>query len=171
MKATLKEVPLVSHFSSSSRNPFMDMNKTFFPHGTNAQPTWRVIDANGKVLGRLATEVATALRGKDKATFTPHSDNASDYVVVINAEKILFTGNKLEDKEYVWYTGWIGGQKKLTAEEMMAKDPTRVIELAVKGMLSRTKLSRALLRRLRVYTGAEHPHTAQITRSRTTKSA
>lgn len=149
----------------------MDMNKTYFPHGATQKPTWRVIDANGKVLGRLATEVATALRGKDKATFTPHSDASSDYVVVINAEKIVFTGNKLEDKEYVWYTGWIGGQKKLTAEEMMAKDPARVIELAVKGMLSKTKLSRSLITRLRVYTGAEHPHAAQCSTPRTASAA
>lgn len=149
----------------------MDMNKAYFPHGVTQKPTWRVIDANGKVLGRLATEVATALRGKDKATFTPHSDASSDYVVVINASKIVFTGNKLEDKEYVWYTGWIGGQKKLTAEEMMAKDPARVIELAVKGMLSKTKLSRSLIKRLRVYTGAEHPHVAQCSTSRTVSAA
>ena len=96
---------------------------------------------------------------------------ASDYVVVINAEKIVFTGNKLEDKEYIWYTGWMGGQKKLTAEEMMAKDPTRVVELAVKGMLARTKLSRSLLRRLRVYVGAEHPHAAQCAKPQAAHAA
>jgi large subunit ribosomal protein L13 len=139
----------------------VDMNSAFYlKKEDNEHPNWRVIDANGKVLGRMATEIADILRGKDKAYFTPHTDSG-DYVVVINASKVVLTGNKMEDKEYAHYTGWIGGRKVTTAKELMAKHPDRIITLAVKGMLPKNILSRYLLRKLRVYAGNEHPHSAQ----------
>ncbi len=139
----------------------MDMNKTFYLKNENIVPKWRVIDAKGKVLGRLATEIADALRGKDQAYYTPHTDSG-DNIIVINAAKVRFTGNKLKDKTYEWYTGWIGGLKSLTLEQMMAKEPERVIHLAVKGMMAHNRLCRAQLKKLHVYVGAEHPHIAQV---------
>jgi large subunit ribosomal protein L13 len=140
----------------------MDMNKTFFLRKEDERPRWRVIDAKGQVVGRLATQVAIALRGKDNVQFTPHAD-AGDYIVVINASDVEFTGNKLEQKIYEVYTGYVGNKKYLTAKQKMEKDPTEIIHLAVKGMLPKTKLARQLLRKLRVYAGSEHPHLAQIT--------
>ncbi len=139
----------------------MDMNKTFFLKGQDEKPRWRVIDAKGKVVGRLATQIADALRGKDRPEYTPHAD-AGDYVVVINAEKIVFTGKKMQQKIYQRYSGWMGGLKELTAEQVMEKHPERIIELAVKGMLPKNKLARQLHKKLRVYKGEEHPHAAQI---------
>jgi large subunit ribosomal protein L13 len=139
----------------------MNMNKLFFLRKEDQRPRWRVIDARGQIVGRLATHIANILRGKDRVQYTPHSD-AGDYVVVINAQDIVFTGNKLEQKTYERYTGYIGNKIILTAKQVMEKDPTRVIELAVKGMLPKSKLSRQLLRKLRVYKGSEHPHAAQI---------
>ena len=139
----------------------MNMNKLFFLRKEDERPRWRVIDARGKVVGRLATQIANALRGKDRAQYTPHSD-AGDYIVVINAQELVFTGNKLEQKTYERYTGYIGNKKFFTAKQVMEKDPTRIIELAVKGMLPKSKLSRQLLRKLRVYKGSEHPHAAQV---------
>jgi large subunit ribosomal protein L13 len=139
----------------------VDMNMAYYPRTEdNAQPKWRVIDAKGKVLGRMATEIADILRGKNKPVYTPHVD-AGDYVVVINASQVVLTGNKLQNKEYAHYTGWIGGYKVATAEEILKNNPDRLITLAVKGMLPKNILSRYLLRKLRVYAGAEHPHTAQ----------
>ncbi len=137
------------------------MNKTFFLAKEERSPKWRVIDAQDKVLGRLATEIAEALRGKDKAYFTPHTD-CGDYVVVINAEKIALTGEKLDQKTYDRYSGWRGGLKQVSAKEMMAKHPERIIELAVRGMLPKNKLSRQVIKKLKVYAGAQHPHQAQI---------
>lgn len=125
-------------------------------------PQWRLIDAEGKVLGRLATEIANIIRGKDKSEYTPHTDTG-DYVVVINAEKVVLTGKKWQDKEYQRYSGWVGGLKITTAQEMRSKHPERVIELAVKGMLPDNKLSDAMIKKLKVYAGTHHPHTAQIT--------
>lgn len=143
----------------------VDMNSAFYlKKEENAHPHWRIIDAQGKVLGRMATEIADILRGKDKPYFTPHTDSG-DYVVVINASKVVLTGNKMEDKEYAHYTGWIGGRKVTTAKELMKKHPDRVITLAVKGMLPKNILSRYLLRKLRVYPGSEHPHSAQLAKS------
>ena len=139
----------------------MDMNKTFFLKTANRDPRWRLMDAEGQIVGRLATQIADILRGKDVAGFTQHIDSG-DYVVVVNAEKIKFTGNKLEQKEYIWYTGWIGGQKKLTAQQMMDKKPEEILYHAVKGMLPNTKMARAQLRKLLIYKGPEHPHKAQI---------
>lgn len=139
----------------------MDMNSAFYLRTEdNKHPKWRVIDAKGQTLGRMATEIADILRGKDKPIFTPHTDSG-DYVVVINASQVVLTGNKLEDKEYVRYTGWIGGRKVTSAKELLEKHPDRVITLAVKGMLPKNILSRYLLRKLRVYPGNEHPHLAQ----------
>lgn len=140
----------------------MNMNKIFFLRQEDQDPRWLVIDARNKVVGRLATQIADLLRGKGKPSYTPHSD-AGDYVVVINAEKVVFTGDKMEDKEYVWYTGFIGGQKTRTAKQVMAKDPSRILMHAVKGMMGSTKLGKAQLKKLRIYVGAEHPHQAQIT--------
>ncbi|MEX0940006.1 MAG: 50S ribosomal protein L13 [Candidatus Babeliales bacterium] len=139
----------------------MDFNKAFFLKKEEHKPRWVVKNAQGRVLGRLATEIADQLRGKDKPIYTPHSD-AGDYVVVINAKDIVLTGNKWEDKIYDRYTGWVGGYKTITAEELMKKHPTRIIELAVKRMLPKNKLGRAMFKKLRIYAGAEHPHRAQI---------
>ncbi len=139
----------------------MDMNKLFFLRKEDEKPRWRVVDAKGQIVGRLATKIADMLRGKDKAQYTPHGD-AGDYIVVINAQDLVFTGNKLEQKTYERYTGYIGNKKIFTAKQQMQKDPTEIIHLAVKGMLPKTKLARQLLRKLRVYAGAEHPHQAQI---------
>jgi large subunit ribosomal protein L13 len=138
----------------------MDMNRTFFMRKEDRNPKWIVIDAEGKILGRLATEIANRLRGKDKATYTPHTDGG-DYVVVINAEKIVLTGDKWEQKEYVRYTGWIGGQKTIIARDLRAKHPERIIELAVKRMLPKNVLNRYVHRKLKVYKGPNHPHSAQ----------
>lgn len=139
----------------------IDMNKTFFLRTEDRSPDWRVIDAEGQVVGRLATKIADILRGKDKVTFTPHAD-AGDYVVVINAEKIVLTGNKVEDKEYQSYSGWIGGLKTATAKELLAKDPTRILEHAVKGMLPDNRLKAKFMKKLKIYVGANHPHKAQV---------
>lgn len=138
-----------------------DMNKTFYMKKENAEPNWRLIDAEGQILGRLATGIANALRGKDKPTYTPHTD-CGDYIVVINADKIVLTGNKMEDKIYDRVSGWIGGYKTATAKEMMIKHPTDIIELAVKRMLPKNYLSRQVIRKLKIYVGSEHPHKAQL---------
>ena len=121
---------------------------------------WFVIDAQDQVLGRLATRVATVLRGKHKPTFTPHVDTG-DYVVVINAANVKLTGNKLDAKKYRRYSGFIGGLKSSTAREVLEKDPTRVLRQAVKGMLPKNKLGSALISKLKIYPGAEHPHAGQ----------
>lgn len=134
--------------------------KTFFATNETAKRDWVVLDAEGKVLGRLATEVARRLRGKHKPEFTPHAD-AGDYVIVINAAKVRTTGNKLEGKVYWRHTGHPGGLKSTTLGKLQAEHPERVIEKAVKGMLPRGPLGYAQYRKLKVYAGAEHPHEAQ----------
>lgn len=142
----------------------MDMNKAFFLRKEDANPQWRLIDAKGKVLGRLATQVADILRGKDQPEFTSHTDSG-DYVVIINASQMVLTGNKLDGKEYITYSGYQGGKKVKTARQLMEKTPEKVFELAVKRMLPRTNkssLSRSILKKLKVYAGSEHPHQAQI---------
>ena len=139
----------------------MNMNKAFFLKTANRDPRWHVIDAAGKVVGRLATEIADKLRGKDEVFFTPHIDSG-DYVVVVNAEKIVFTGDKMSDKEYVWYTGFMGGQKKATPLEKLRKDPEFIIRHAVKGMLPKNILADAQIKKLKIYVGSEHPHKAQV---------
>ena len=145
--------------------PGIDMNSAFYLKNEARRPEWIVIDAEGEVLGRLSTRIANILRGKDKAYFTPHTDSG-DYVVVINAEKIVLTGNKMADKRYDTYSGWISGLKSLTATQVMAKHPDRIIELAVKRMLPKNTLSRHMMRKLLIYAGPEHPHKAQITKSK-----
>ena len=121
---------------------------------------WFLIDAEGKTLGRLATELARRLRGKHKPCYTPHVDTG-DYLVVVNAEKVRVTGNKLKDKMYYHHTGYIGNLKSTNLEKLMAKAPERVINHAVKGMMPRGPLGRAMLSKLRVYAGPEHAHAAQ----------
>lgn len=121
---------------------------------------WYVIDAEGEVVGRLCSKIAHVLRGKHKPSYTPHVDTG-DYVIVINAEKIRFTGKKWDQKEYITFSGYPGGQKKRLAKEMRTKKPIGVVENAVRGMLPKTKLGRAMFKKLFVYEGAEHPHQAQ----------
>lgn len=124
------------------------------------QRDWFVVDAAGKTLGRLCSELAFRLRGKHKPTWTPHVDTG-DYFVVINADKITVTGNKLKDKMYYRFTGYIGNLKSESLEQALDRHAERVIEIGVKGMLPKTPLGRAMFRKLKVYTGTEHPHTAQ----------
>lgn len=134
--------------------------KTFSAKNETVRRAWYVVDAENKVLGRLAAEVAHRLRGKHKPEYTPHVD-AGDYIVVVNAEKIAVTGNKATDKTYYHHTGHPGGIKSITFKEMLSKHPTRVIEKAVRGMLPKNKLGRAMLKKLKIYAGAEHEHHAQ----------
>jgi large subunit ribosomal protein L13 len=121
---------------------------------------WLLVDARGQVLGRLATRVATILRGKHKPTFAPHLD-VGDHVVVINADQVHLTGRKMTDKMYRWHTGYLGGIREVSAERMLKTHPERVIEWAVQGMLPKGRLGRAMFKKLKVYRGAEHPHAAQ----------
>ncbi len=121
---------------------------------------WYVVDAEGKTLGRLASEVARRLRGKHKPVYTPHVDTG-DYIIVVNADKVHVTGNKASDKIYYHHTGYIGNLKSASFEQMQTKSPGRVIELAVKGMLPKNPLGRAMFRKLKVYAGPEHAHAAQ----------
>ena len=134
--------------------------KTFYPTPQDIKRDWFVVDAEDKILGRLATEVASRLRGKHKAEYTPSVD-MGDYIVVINAEKVAVTGNKLEDKMYHHHTGYIGNLKSMNLATLLEKHPERVIEKAVKGMLPKNPLGRAMYKKLKVYAGTEHPHTAQ----------
>ena len=134
--------------------------KTYMPSAAAIERKWYVVDATDKTLGRLASEVANVLRGKNKPIFTPHIDTG-DYVVVINADKIKVTGKKLADKIYYSHSDYPGGMKETNLAEMLAKKPEKVIELAVKGMLPTGPLGRQMLTKLHVYAGAEHPHTAQ----------
>lgn len=134
--------------------------KTFSAKGHEVESDWFVVDATDKVLGRLATEVARRLRGKHKAEFTPHVDTG-DYMVVINADKIRVTGKKTTDKIYYRHSGYPGGLKSISFEKLLDKKPEKIIELAVKGMLPKNKLGRQMYKKLKVYAGSEHPHTAQ----------
>jgi len=134
--------------------------KTVSVSKENANKQWFVVDAEGQILGRLASEIAKILRGKHKPSFTPHSD-CGDYVIVINAEKIALTGKKMETKYYVRHTGYPGGQRMRSIKEQLERKPIAVIEHAVKGMLPKTKLGAELFRNLHVYAGAEHKHEAQ----------
>ncbi|MCT6924298.1 50S ribosomal protein L13 [Metasolibacillus sp.] len=136
------------------------MRTTFMAKGHEVERKWLVVDAEGQTLGRLASEVAAILRGKHKPTFTPNVDTG-DHVIIINADKIELTGNKLEGKIYYRHTQFAGGLKQRTAGEMKEKYPTQMIELAVKGMLPKNSLGRKMFSKLNVYAGAEHPHAAQ----------
>lgn len=137
------------------------MNKAFYLRKEDRNPQWRVMDATGQSLGRLAVKIADALRGKDQAMYTPHTDSG-DYIVVINLAKIVLTGNKWNDKEYVSHSGYLGNRKVLKAKELYAKDPSAILIKAVKLMLPKNNLSKQILKKLKVYTGAEHPHIAQV---------
>jgi large subunit ribosomal protein L13 len=134
--------------------------KTFSAKTHEVKRDWFVIDASDKVLGRLATEIARRLRGKHKAEYTPHVDTG-DYIVVTNAEKVTVTGRKFKEKMYYHHTGFPGGIKSISFDKLQDKNPVRIIELAVKGMLPKNPLGREMYRKLKVYAGNEHPHTAQ----------
>ena len=126
----------------------------------NADKKWWLVDAEGQTLGRLSTQIATLLRGKHKTNFTPHAD-CGDYVVVVNAEKVVLTGNKMETKTYMRYTGYPGGQRERTASEQLKRKPFALVEEAVRGMLPKNRLARQVIKKLRVYAGTEHPHVGQ----------
>ena len=134
--------------------------KSYTARPSEIEHKWFVIDADGQNLGRLASQVAAILRGKNKPTFTPSIDTG-DYVIVVNAEKIQVTGKKLHDKIYVTYSGFVGGKKEMTLQEMLDKKPEEVIRHAVKGMLPEGKLGRQMFKKLKVYAGPEHKHEAQ----------
>ena len=134
--------------------------KTFSAKPETVKRDWYIVDAEGKTLGRLATEIARRLRGKHKAEYTPHVDTG-DYIVVVNAEKVQVTGNKAKDKIYYNHSGYVGGLKSISFEKLIAKKPELVIERAVKGMLPKNPLGRAMFRKLKVYAGTEHKHAAQ----------
>lgn len=136
------------------------MNKTYLPNPQTVERDWYVVDAADQRLGRLATEIAMVLRGKNKPQFTPHMD-AGDFVVVVNAEKVVVTGKKPAQKLYRRHSGRPGGMKTETFEHLQARIPERIIEKAVKGMLPKNNLGRQLFRKLKVYAGSEHPHSAQ----------
>ena len=134
--------------------------KTYLPKVDLQQRKWHVIDADGAVLGRLAVQVADVLRGKNKPVYTPHLD-AGDFVVVINAEKVVVTGKKETDKEYMSYSGWKGGEKYRTVAQIRARHPEKLIHHAVKGMIPKNRLGAKLLTKLKVYKGNQHPHASQ----------
>ena len=134
--------------------------KTVSANKENANKKWLVVDAEGQTLGRFASKVAKLIRGKHKTNFTPHAD-CGDNVIVINAEKIVLSGNKMSDKVYIRHTGYPGGQRSLTAQEVLDRRPVRLVEMAVKGMLPKNKLGSALYRNLKVYEGSAHKHEAQ----------
>ena len=134
--------------------------KTFMANPAKVERKWYVVDADGCTLGRLASGVASVLRGKNKPQFTPHADTG-DYVIVVNADKIKVTGKKLDQKIYYRHSDYVGGMKETTLREMMAKKPEKVIELAVKGMLPKGPLGRSMMEKLHVYAGPEHEHAAQ----------
>ena len=134
--------------------------KTYVATAATVERKWLVIDASGKTLGRLATEVAKLLRGKHKPTYTPNVDTG-DYVIVLNASEMVLTGNKLDNKMYRYHTGYAGGLKETTYRNLMAKNPEKALEIAVKGMLPKNSLGRQMFKKLKVYAGAEHDHAAQ----------
>ena len=134
--------------------------KTYHTPMTEVERKWFVVDAENKVLGRLASEIATRLRGKHKPNFSPHMD-VGDFIVVVNADKVKLTGNKLDDKIYYRHSGYMGGIKEQTAKEVLAKKPEELIRMAVKGMLPKNKLGRQQLKKLKIYAGSDHPHQAQ----------
>jgi large subunit ribosomal protein L13 len=134
--------------------------KTYLPKNHLEERKWHVVDANGAVLGRLAVQVANILRGRHKATYTPHLD-AGDFVVVINAEKVKVTGKKETEKEFMTYSGWKGGEKYTSVAQVRAKHPEKLITHAVRGMVPKNRLGRVLMTKLKVYKGSQHPHAAQ----------
>jgi large subunit ribosomal protein L13 len=134
--------------------------KTYQAKKEELEHQWYLVNADGKILGRLATKLADLLRGKNKPTYTPHLDTG-DFVVVVNARKVTLTGKKMKDKIYYHHTGYPGGIKEMSAEKLLAKKPTEMIRMAVKGMLPKNSLGRQVLRKLKVYAGPDHPHEAQ----------
>ena len=134
--------------------------KTLSANKETANKEWFVVDAEGQTLGRMASKVAKVLRGKYKTNFTPHAD-CGDNVIIINCEQVEMSGSKMQEKEYIWHTGYPGGQRVRNAEEMMKRQPHKVLEKAIKGMLPKNKLGNQLFRNLYVYVGGEHPHSAQ----------
>ncbi|RDU65122.1 50S ribosomal protein L13 [Helicobacter sp. MIT 14-3879] len=141
------------------------MNLTTMAKNTNINREWIVLDAKDEVFGRLITKVAIYLRGKHKPSYTPHVD-CGDFVVIINANKVKFSGLKLDSKEYFTHSGYFGSTKSKTLAEMLEKSPEKLFRLAVRGMLPKTKLGKAMIRKLKIYNGEEHPHTAQINKSK-----
>ena len=133
---------------------------TYMANPDKIERKWYVVDAEGQTLGRLASEVAKVLRGKNKPVYTPHVDTG-DYVIIVNADKVAVTGKKMEQKIYYHHSDYVGGMKETTLKEMMAKKPEKVLELAVKGMLPKGPLGRSMIKKLFVYAGSEHPHAAQ----------
>jgi large subunit ribosomal protein L13 len=138
--------------------------QTISANAATINKEWLIVDAENEVVGRLAAKLAYILRGKHKTNYTPHAD-CGDYVIVINADKAVFTGAKMEEKEYIRHSGYPGGQRIFTPRQMMASKPTFVVEKAVKGMLPRTRLGRAVFMNMKVYAGTEHPHQAQQPRT------
>ncbi|NIA11116.1 MAG: 50S ribosomal protein L13 [Nitrospiraceae bacterium] len=136
------------------------MKKTTMMKAEEAERNWVLIDADGKILGKVAVEIASILRGKKKPVYTPHMD-AGDFVVVVNAEKVALTGNKWSQKTYYHHSGYPGGIKEITAEKLLEKKPEEIIRKAVWGMLPKNRLGRKLIKKLKVYAGSEHPHEAQ----------
>ena len=134
--------------------------KTFLAKKEDVQPKWFVINASGQVLGRLAMRVANVLRGRNKATYTPHVDTG-DFVVVVNADKVVLTGKKEEQNEYMFFNGYVGRERFRSLHEMRARHPEFIVEHAVRGMLPKNRLARRMFTKLKVYAGAEHPHAAQ----------
>lgn len=152
-------MPITVHFAEES----MRSQKTFTPRPADIERSWWVADATDLPLGRLASEVARVLRGKHKPIFAPHMDTG-DYVVIVNAEKVAVTGNKAEDKRYFRHSGHPGGLITKTFAEVLARHPERILEQAVRGMLPKNRLGRRMLRKLKVYAGPVHPHSAQAPR-------
>ena len=138
--------------------------KTPYLRKEDVQRDWFIVDAEGQTVGRMCTTIANTLRGKHKPSFSPHTDGG-DYVIVINADKVQFSGDKWKSKEYLRYSGYPGGLKRRTAQEMLAKKPEAIVEKAVKGMLPKNRLGRSIFKKLFVYAGAEHPHGAQQPKS------
>lgn len=134
--------------------------KTYSPKPENIEREWFLVDAQNQILGRLASQIAHRLRGKHKPEFAPHMDNG-DFIVVVNCEKIKVTGNKLQKKSYYHHTGYVGNLKSITLEKQLQQKPEEVLRTAVRGMLPKNRLGRAMLKKLKIYAGAEHPHQAQ----------
>ncbi len=134
--------------------------RTYTAKKEDINAEWHIVDANGQVLGRLAARIATILRGKHKPIFTPHVDTG-DFVVVINAEKVLLTGKKMKDKKYYHHTGYPGGIREITAEKLLVKKPNEILKKAIKGMLPKNSLGRQLFKKAKIYASSEHPHAAQ----------
>ena len=134
--------------------------KTISANAATARHDWYIVDATDQVLGRMASQIANRLRGKHKPEFTPHVDTG-DFIVVVNAERLRVTGDKSKQKKYYRHSGYPGGLKTITFEKLMEKDPERVLRLAVRGMMPKNRLARAMIRKLKVYVGSEHPHSAQ----------